>query len=213
MHSVSTTSLLPPPPPYLIAMLGVTTPVHAATSRAIRRAVITGRTVPLAALKRSYQLFSGAFDSYVHLVDAYMLYENSVDEMMVLPPELLSAGPADERKDPLQSAAASPKDTTAAPTSASSSSVFPHPVLVASKQFDSNEGVVHNPELYRRFLAQATPDAEPSPTDTLKPPPQQQHGRARTNGCESMSEKLQLLLRQVGADDDVVSDGDEGDDE
>ena len=182
VHSASTTSLLPPPPPYLIAMLGVTAPVQSAISRAVRRAVITGRTVPIAALKKSYQLFSAAFDAYRGMVDAYMLYENSVDEMMVLPPEFMEGGGggggggADGGVD----------------------GVVPHPVLLASKAFDSMGGVVHNAELFQRFLEQSR-----------EPPPSPVEPKSKGKGDHAwlMSEKLQLLLRQVSAQDDHISDG------
>ena len=186
VHSASTTSLLPPPPPYLIAMLGVTTPVPTAISRAIRRAVITGRTVPLQGLKRSYELFSAAYESYIKMVDAYLLYENSVDEMMILPQEFIGSG-GEERKE------SGNGGTLGSGGREGSGSVLPHPVLLASKQFDAVEGVVHNPELYQRFLEQGKPSSHAHPAPTPTPP------------TTPMTETLQLLLRSaVEPDDDTI---------
>lgn len=81
------------PLPYVVCMLGVTVHWSVAVSRAIRRAVSIGRSVPLDSLLGSYSKYAVNFDAYTRLVDAYSLLDNSDDDMHVLGPAGANVGP------------------------------------------------------------------------------------------------------------------------
>eukprot|EP00898_Chlorokybus_atmophyticus_P001749 jgi/Chlat1/2575/Chrsp175S02416 len=63
--------------PYRIEMVGVTCDAELAVVRGMRRAILTGRTVPVASQLRSHSLFAAKFEAYCDLVDHATLFSTN----------------------------------------------------------------------------------------------------------------------------------------
>jgi hypothetical protein len=75
--------------PYQIWMLGSFCAVNVAVGRAMRRAVLDGRSASLFDLLRSHKMFAEHFDEYASLVDVALLYDNSRSRPLDVPPPLV----------------------------------------------------------------------------------------------------------------------------
>ena len=69
---------------YQIELIGVYVDPATAVERGIIRELETGRGVPLAGQLNSFKLFAQNFEEYVHLIDKVILFNNNLEEPLVV---------------------------------------------------------------------------------------------------------------------------------